>query len=170
MEFKKYGKTPKLRKVVKSVQHRSDFKGLDSNGDPIYEKSLKPAITFTGTIKLHGCLPGRQKITMFDGSKVEIKKIKVGDKVLGFDFSKNKIVPSKVLNTSITGETNEWYIIERDLDRYKLGQNLSKLKLTPNHKVYTDKGYIEAKKLCVGDKILSNYMDYKLNDDVYSIL
>ena len=58
MDFVKYHKIGQFKEVVKSVQNKANFKGLDEEGNPIYEDSLKPTITFKGTIKLHGTNAG----------------------------------------------------------------------------------------------------------------
>jgi hypothetical protein len=56
--MKKLIKMPSIeqfRNVVKNIQHMSTFVGLDSNGDPIYNKLLKaPILKAIGTVKLHG--------------------------------------------------------------------------------------------------------------------
>ncbi len=54
MKFKEYSKIKQFRNVVKEVQSNSDFKGLDGNGEPIYEPSIKPILSFNGTVKCHG--------------------------------------------------------------------------------------------------------------------
>lgn len=58
MKFKEYHKIKQFKDVVKTIQHQANYKGLDENGEPIYEESLKPTITFIGTIKLHGTNAG----------------------------------------------------------------------------------------------------------------
>jgi len=43
------------RNVVKHLIHSSQFKGMDENDEPIYDKlAPKPVVEFTGTVKLHG--------------------------------------------------------------------------------------------------------------------
>lgn len=44
-----------FRNVVKNVEHKSSYVGMDDNGDAIYNKLLpKPTLKFEGTVKLHG--------------------------------------------------------------------------------------------------------------------
>lgn len=50
-----YPKIGQFRNVIKTVQLQAAFKGLDEQGEPIYDGSVpKPKLTFTGTVKLHG--------------------------------------------------------------------------------------------------------------------
>ena len=51
----KFSKIPQFRDVIRDVNHQSQFKGLDENGEPIYNPNVKkPIIAFNGTVKLHG--------------------------------------------------------------------------------------------------------------------
>lgn len=58
MKFKAYHKIRQFKDIVRDVQHQANFKGLDGDNQPIYEESLKPTITFKGTVKLHGTNAG----------------------------------------------------------------------------------------------------------------
>jgi len=58
MKFNKYGDTGQFKDVVRTITSRADYKGRDADGDPIYESSTKPTLTFTGTVKLHGTNAG----------------------------------------------------------------------------------------------------------------
>lgn len=58
MEFKAYHKIKQFKDAVRDIQFKSNFKGLDDEGKPIYENSLKPTLTFTATTKLHGTNAG----------------------------------------------------------------------------------------------------------------
>ena len=58
MKFKPYHKIKQYRDIVRDITFKSNFKGHDENGDPIFEESPKPTITFTGTVKLHGTNAG----------------------------------------------------------------------------------------------------------------
>lgn len=58
MKFKAYPKIKQFRDIVRAVQTRSDFKGQDEDGNPIYEKSERPTLKFKGTTKLHGTSAG----------------------------------------------------------------------------------------------------------------
>src|ERR1035437_2929878 len=44
-----------FRTVVKNVQHRASYIGMDSDGSAIIDKSRKsPTLRYEGTVKLHG--------------------------------------------------------------------------------------------------------------------
>jgi len=46
---------PQFRDVIRNVTRQAQFQGLDENDEPILNPNAKkPAITFTGTVKLHG--------------------------------------------------------------------------------------------------------------------
>lgn len=58
IEFKAYHKIKQFKDVVRAVRLKADFRGVDDQGEPIYESSIKPTITFKGTVKLHGTNAG----------------------------------------------------------------------------------------------------------------
>lgn len=58
MKFKEYHKIRQFKDIVRDIQFKANYKGLDSEGQPIYEDSLKPTLTFKGTVKLHGTNAG----------------------------------------------------------------------------------------------------------------
>lgn len=54
MKFKAYHKIRQFKDIIRDVQFKANFKGMDSEGQPIYEETKKPTLKFKGTIKLHG--------------------------------------------------------------------------------------------------------------------
>ena len=51
----KFPSIEQFRSVVRNVNNKASFKGLDETGEPIYDHlAIKPTLTFTGTVKLHG--------------------------------------------------------------------------------------------------------------------
>lgn len=58
MKFKAYHKIRQFRDIVRDIQYKANFKGLDDTGQPIYKESVKPTLTFTATTKLHGTNAG----------------------------------------------------------------------------------------------------------------
>jgi len=51
----KFPKIAQFRQVISEVKYRSDFKGADEHGNPIYQHTEDyPTLTFRGTVKLHG--------------------------------------------------------------------------------------------------------------------
>jgi hypothetical protein len=71
MEFKAYHKIKQFKDVVRAIQHQANFRGLDIDGEPIYEETEKPTITFKGTVKLHGTNAG---ICYYDGKMLAQKR------------------------------------------------------------------------------------------------
>ena len=59
MQFVKFPSIEQFRKVVKTVNDKSAFTGLDSNGDTTFDYNKpKPVIKFTQTVKIHGTNAG----------------------------------------------------------------------------------------------------------------
>ena len=59
MRMIKWPSIEQFRNVVKNVQHKARFKGLDENGDAIFDPFIKlPKLKFEGTCKLHGTCAG----------------------------------------------------------------------------------------------------------------
>lgn len=51
----KFPSIEQFRSVVRNVNNKASFKGLDEAGEAIYDHlAVKPILTFTGTVKLHG--------------------------------------------------------------------------------------------------------------------
>lgn len=50
-----YGKTGQFRQVVKNITSQVQFKGLDEEGNVIYDHNIRlPIVQFRGTVKVHG--------------------------------------------------------------------------------------------------------------------
>lgn len=65
MEFKAYHKIRQFKDIVRDIQFKANFKGLDDNGQPVYQETKKPILTFVATTKLHGtnaqvCYDGKE--------------------------------------------------------------------------------------------------------------
>ena len=76
---------------------------------------------------------------------VPIKDIKVGDLVLSYNERTNQTEYKRVLNSIMTSPEREVIVIE-----YK-GRELT---LTPDHRVLTKRGYIEAQDLLESDELI----------------
>lgn len=58
MKHIKYPSTEQLRNVIREVARISQFSHLDGEGNAVYNSNPLPTVTFTGTVKLHGCNMG----------------------------------------------------------------------------------------------------------------
>ncbi|MFH1598277.1 MAG: Hint domain-containing protein [Patescibacteria group bacterium] len=98
-------------------------------------------LCFDGDVDVDYCFGEGAKISMANGSSMDIKNIKIGDKVKSYDIDKRKVVNSKVIN-KFTNKADEYLVIN--------GQ----LKVTPNHKFYVNDQWMAAKDIKEGDTIL----------------
>ena len=108
--------------------------------------------------KIHGCVQGKTKINLLDGTKKEISKIIVGDYVMGMN-NDGAIIPSKVIHVFHNVIDNVWYEISGT--RFGAGRGGNghfMIKCTGEHKFYSPekKEYINAS-------------DLKMNDNVYCL-
>ncbi len=55
----KFPSINQFRQVIKAVQNKTYWSGIDENGDPVFDRTKElPKITYTGTVKLHGTNAG----------------------------------------------------------------------------------------------------------------
>ena len=55
MKLNKFSSIEQLRSVVKDVTSDTQFQGLDDNGEPVFDASVKlPTLEFQGRVKIHG--------------------------------------------------------------------------------------------------------------------
>lgn len=140
-----------FRNIVSNINRQANFVGLDENGDAIYNPVLpKPKITFTGTVKLHGCFEKNTLITLANGEEVPISDINIGDIVLSYDLEKNNYVEKEVYHIENDVSNKKWIKLSFDDDTI--------IECTEDHKFYTkNRGWIEAKELNSND-IFIKYM------------
>jgi len=93
------------------------------------------------------CVPPDTKVLTPDGEK-SIQEIKVGESVYGAKIHKN----GKVSRTQqIVDQT---FVREYEGELIKIVTDNETLRLTPNHKLYTSKGWIRADELTEDDEII----------------
>ena len=89
------------------------------------------------------CVDKNTKVKMINGKETEIKNLNIGDRILGY---KN-------------GESVENYVIDKfDVGvnkEYTIKTKSKKIICSPEHRVLTISGYRKAKKLNIGDLIIS---------------
>ncbi len=100
------------------------------------------------------CFLAGTKIMMADGSYKSIEDAKIGDLVKAYDEKNHRTVNSKVTQTfhHTPKEMGEYYLIINN-----------QLRVTPNHRFYSDGSWVYAGDLTVGDNLF-NY-----EQDVYAI-
>lgn len=103
--------------------------------------------------KIHGCLANKSIITMADGSKKYITKVKPGEYVTG--FKDGRICDSKVLKTFDNGRGDKWLRISGKRKCSGKGANIFSVCCTPNHRFWNPilNDYISADMLKRGDMV-----------------
>ena len=99
------------------------------------------------------CFLAGTKVVMADGSYKNIEDIVVGDMVKCYDQMKREVVERIVTNVFHHNpeEMEEYYLIIND-----------QLRVTPNHLIYSDGGWIEASNLKIGDNLFYPSTDYPI--------
>jgi PKD repeat protein len=135
--------------------------GLDNGDNSFYVKMLDGSLTNADIFWLFNpetCFLAGTKILMFDGNYKNIEDIKVGDFVRSYNTESGKIENCKVIKTFVhqPDEMPAFYLI---LNNY--------LRVTPNHRFYSEGNWVFAGNLKIGDKLFS----YNNLDDyfIYSI-
>lgn len=90
------------------------------------------------------CFLAGTKIVMADGTYKNIETIVVGDTVKSFDEKNRQTEDKKVTKIfhHASGEMGDYYLV---INKY--------LRVTPNHQFYTEKGWVTADSLKIGDKL-----------------
>jgi intein/homing endonuclease len=104
---------------------------------------------------LHCCLLPDQKIITKNGKEINVENVKIGQKVITHNGNE-----AEIKNIFV----REWAknCLEIKTDYYN-----SSLKLTKNHKVFTDKGFIEAGKLSIGYYVSAPIR--KIKEEIFNI-
>lgn len=134
----KYPSTEQFRNIVKTINERSAFVGLDESGKAMYDPSIKkPVLKFKGTVKIHGCFDANTQVTLANGEETSISELKKGDVVLSYDIDKNEQV-EKIITEIFSDELEkDWVRLDFDNGAY--------LECTEDHKIYTtNRGWVEA--------------------------
>lgn len=123
---------------------------------------INPTDVISISRKVHGCFSMDTLISLVDGTKKPIKDICIGDVLLGYNHSTNKIIPSKVINTFINGETDSWCKVKF--------RGRKVVYTTHNHEFLTDRGYVHAKDLETTDRVFFPVNAPVINDMVFDVL
>jgi len=111
---------------------------------------------------MFGCFSYDSKITLADGTKEKIGKIVNNQKevsVLSYNFEKKRVEAKQITDWHINGETDSFlqFFIQNHTGNGRRG-----FSCTPDHKIYTPKGWKMAKELKEGDEISVNINNSEL--------
>jgi len=104
------------------------------------------------------CFLAGTKVAMGDGSYKNIESVQIGDRVKSYDEQTGEIIDCKVTHVfhHSTEEMTDYYLV--------INNNL---RVTPNHRFYSDGNWVEAGDLRIGDPLFPREEDKEYN--VYSI-
>lgn len=147
---------------MEKLNVQSIFKSIDGEAN-----GFGGAGELTTFIRLKGCnlrcnycLVGCSLIRVVDKnhkiSHRRIRDIKVGQKVLGFNFEQNKIVETEVIKKFVH-RVNKEELLRIELNG---GGNYNTLYVTREHPFYSKRHWIRAEKLKVGDEIYTLPLSY----------
>lgn len=88
------------------------------------------------------CFPAGTQVTIADGSRKSIERIRVGQLVLSFDEATNALVPGRVERTFIRQDADSLVVVN------------GALFATPNHPFYTQRGWVLAGLLRDADRLV----------------
>lgn len=148
--------------VTYSYEDTYDLMVTEINEDNIKIKNTGDAGTKITRIEAYKmddgsdtCFLKGTNVLMADGSYKNIEDIKTGDIVKSYDIGNNYIVDSIVTNVhhhKSEEMTNYYLLINNDL------------RVTPNHRFYSNNNWVEAGNLRVGDLLFTSSLDeYKIS-------
>jgi len=122
-----------------------------------YERNLVENELVIATEKVHGCVTSSTKVKMSDGTWKSISKIKIGDEVIGYDHTSNKVVHSKVLGTQVKDNKNnlKWFNVKFSRSGNGNKSSFGSLDCTQDHKIFSlDRAmYVEAENLKKDERV-----------------
>lgn len=141
---------------LKRIKGRMEAKGVIIMG--VNQLREKPMVMF-------GCLQADTMIPFSDGRSFPIRQIveeKIQGEVLAYDEKAQVFKSAKIKNYFYNGEVSkatDWITIStNEIVETKNGR--ASVTVTPNHKIYTQRGWIPANKIKVGDKVLSKFNSF----------
>jgi recombination protein RecA len=119
---------------------------------------------------MYGCFSYDSEVLLADGSRGRIGKIvnnKMPVDVLSYNFEKGKIESQPVTDWHVNGKTEEFlqFFVQNHTGNGRRG-----FSCTPDHKIYTSKGWKKAKNIKVGDEIMVKINNEPLNPSQEQII
>lgn len=113
---------------------------------------------------MFGCLHAKNKITFTDGRKFTIKEIvenKIEGNVWSYNEKTHQMEAKPIIDWHYNGDVNSHHDYLKITAQNPKNKEKSKVYVTKNHEILTQKGWVEAQKLNIGDivynKTLSTY-------------
>ena len=128
IKFRAFPSIGQYANIVKQVRDSAKW-----NNVPV------PTLTFTGSVKLHGCVHKDSLITLANGSHEKISDIESGTSILSFNEESKEYEFDIVDAVIIQDLDKQW--IELSFDDGSI------LKCTEDHPILTTTGWVEAKDL-----------------------
>ena len=142
----------------------------DETTKKVVEKYRNPTVEFLKdlqwdfTEKVDGCLHYKTLVCMADGTTKQIKQVREGDLVFGYDTESGggvKVV--KVIGTNNQSRAGKWVKIKTTRNGVGRGNSYGTIHCTYDHKIWTkNRGYVEACQLKSDDILLSIRTDVGL--------
>lgn len=108
---------------------------------------------------MFGCLHGDTQINFVNGASMPIRDVvdnKIEGEVWSYDETNNKFTPARIVdwhNNGDVADKSDFLSIYMQCPGNKNGS--ANITVTPNHKVMTDSGWMDAEQLYIGSKILT---------------
>ncbi len=118
------------------IENLRNYDGVLMAGEPVWY-----------TEKIHGCFVPETNVMLPNGEFEQIQNLQVGDLVLSFNEDKQEFEPQTVETVVNNGTCSEWLKLTFD--------NGKSLICTLNHRILTQKGYVEAINLTESDELIA---------------
>lgn len=138
--------------TINSMERRSKSRKVEEDDRLLTAEEKRKLVNGTIGILFDECLDENTLITMGDGSTKRIKDCTVGDKVIVYNEEIKEFAEDEVESVYV----NLYPSKEEDMYEIEMEDNTT-IKITGNHKVLTNRGWLMVKELTENDEII----DYK---------
>ena len=108
---------------------------------------------------MFGCLHAKNKITFTDGRKFTIKEIvenRIEGNVWSYNEKTHQMEAKPIIDWHYNGDVNSHHDYLKITAKNPKTKEKSKVYVTKNHEILTQKGWIEAQNLNIGDTVYNN--------------
>mgnify|MGYP004637921805 CR=1 FL=1 len=158
-------------KVVSADSCPTFFKHVDTAQLAYNLDDFKNGDIIQLTLKMHGCFVSGTKVRMGNGDTKEINNIKIGDKVLGYNFETKSFEEATVLNVFHNDKSSNWRKIKFSREGL-LGDKRGYVTCTYNHPFWVNKTqeWVQAEDLTPGMEVDTLTPSYILTQKQKEIL